>query len=553
MKRLQSFVLLATLALSSVVPAAAASSSTASGFERSGAAESFRIERDGDAWSVWQGGVLRWRASGPVPDQLALGPGGPRVDSLALIASWQCSGNVSTGGQLHTWDLNGNGIPDLAYGNWQYTTYVYEAIGDNQFQQKHQLSNPVGSYYTTLRCAGDGDSDGKGELIFGSGTSGVPRNLYFVESRRPNAYPDSIVLVLPEVNIGVTHMRMGDLDGDGRREYVGATQGTHDKLVAIWENRGDNQYTQVFSAHFGPVSAVSGEIALGDFDGDGRGDLVVPENGNNSIIHVLESGAGDTYPEVWSAVAPTSNMYWVTPGPDLDRDGRGDFVVTGGVGGGRGERAIWSFLMYEAIADNTYALVWSYQASSNVIDGGCATGDIDGDGWNELLAQVPTRTMVFRATGDNQLALIWDHAGPVQGQGEHRIVAPDLDRDRKGEAIWWLSDNPGTLVLYERVGLPPGGVDDQAGLAGPVTILYPNSPNPFEQATTIRYALPVACHVNIDVYDISGRRITTLLDATRGAGPGSVRWEPGRCPAGIYLCRLNAGGIVETRRMVLGR
>lgn len=76
--------------------------------------------------------------------------------------------------------------------------------------------------------------------------------------------------------------------------------------------------------------------------------------------------------------------------------------------------------------------------------------EADGDGHNELLCQVPDRTRVFRAAGDDDLAVYWEHPGPVVGQGEHRIVAPDLDGDGYGEAIWWTTDDPGTAVVWER-------------------------------------------------------------------------------------------------------
>jgi hypothetical protein len=414
--------------------------------DREDGGRGFVIEKNGEVWSVWQGGELRWRA-----ENVSLKASdffSEQECSLVLIASWECPGNIFTGGALQAWDLNGNGTPDLSYSNWAEDAYVYEAVGDNEFEQVHQYPCPVGSYYTRLLCAGDGDSDDLAEMVFGTGTSGVPRDLFFVESPESGAYPDSVVLVLPEQNIGVNHMRTADLDGDGRREYIGTTQGTHDMLLAIWESRGDNSYTQVFATHFSaPPWSVSGEIAVGDFDADGQGDLAVPDNGDSSVIHVLECTGDDLYEEVWAAEVPTQNVYWVTPGPDLDRDGRGDFVVTGGEGW---STVVWSFLMYESNGDNDYELVWSYQITGPMIDGGSTTGDVDGDGWPELLCQTADRTLLFRAAGDNELELCWEHSGSVVGQGEHRIIAPDLDGDSRGEVVWWTEDNPGVLVVYEQ-------------------------------------------------------------------------------------------------------
>jgi len=410
----------------------------------------YTLTADASGWSLWQGDTLRWRGRGTAPalpvSDAAASPSGELVE----IAALPCPGDVFAGGQIHAWDLEGDLQPELVFGNWADTTYVYKAVGDNQLVQVHQLSNPVGSYYTELVCAGDGDSDGLAELVFSTGTSGVPRDLFFVESSGPALYPDTVVLVLPEESIGVNHLRMTDLDGDGLREYVGTSQGTHDNLLAIWENRADNTFARVFSWHPGDPSAVSGELAPGDVDGDGKGDIVVVTSVLlTDTVHLLECTGDDAYQEVWSVELPTDNAYWVTPGPDLDRDGKGDFVVTGGVGY---PIATWSFLMYEADGDDSCRLAWSYQTQAAVIDGGCATGDLDGDGREELLGQVPGKTRVFRAAGDDDLALYWEHDGAVIGQGENRVVAPDLDRDGGGEAIWWTTSDPGTAVVYELVG-----------------------------------------------------------------------------------------------------
>jgi len=473
-------------------------------------------------------------------------PGRDRPDTLELIASWQCPGNIDTGGGLHAWDLNANGVTDLVYSNWRYTTYAYEAIGDNLFQQVHQVANPVGSYYTTLVCAGDGDSDGRAELVYSSGTSGVPRNLYILESRRPDSYPDSLCAVVPEVNIGVNHMRAGDLDGDGLREYIGSTQGTHDRSVAIWECRGDNSYAQVYSVHFGPGYSVSGEIAVGDFDRDGRGDLVVPEIDGARIIHVIESTGNDQYQEVWSEVVPTENMFWVTPGPDLDRDGLRDFVVEGGSGIGQ---VIWSIIMYEETGPNAYAPVWSQQVIGGWINGGLATGDADGDGWNELLVQVGGLTQLYSAVADNDLELTWSLAGPLIGQGEHRIIAPDLDGDLMGEAIWWTTENPGTLVLYERIGLPPALVDESPA----TSLLLTCSPALSRGVVSLRYCLSRPSRARLDAFDVLGRRVACLLDAEQGAGEHAFAWRTGTLPAGVYACRLSTGQGTETRRVIVAR
>ena len=78
-----------------------------------------------------------------------------------------------------------------------------------------------------------------------------------------------------------------------------------------------------------------------------------------------------------------------------------------------------------------------------------------------------------------------------------------------------------------------------------------NYPNPFNPATVIPYALPQASHVRLEVFDLTGRRVATLVDGPRPAGTFTARFEARDLASGLYLYRLQAGTHVQTRRMVL--
>lgn len=85
--------------------------------------------------------------------------------------------------------------------------------------------------------------------------------------------------------------------------------------------------------------------------------------------------------------------------------------------------------------------------------------------------------------------------------------------------------------------------------------LLQNHPNPFNPITEIQYDLPRACHVKLEIYNLLGQRVTTLVDERETAGHKSVRWDSrkggGEFSDGIYFCRLQAGDFGETRKMVL--
>jgi hypothetical protein len=83
-------------------------------------------------------------------------------------------------------------------------------------------------------------------------------------------------------------------------------------------------------------------------------------------------------------------------------------------------------------------------------------------------------------------------------------------------------------------------------------MLLPNRPNPFRRATDLRFTLTRAEDVSLEVYDVSGRNVATLIAGRRmEAGPHRVEFRAGSLRAGIYLARLRAGAKVEVRRMAL--
>jgi hypothetical protein len=93
-----------------------------------------------------------------------------------------------------------------------------------------------------------------------------------------------------------------------------------------------------------------------------------------------------------------------------------------------------------------------------------------------------------------------------------------------------------------------------------ITALRPNSPNPFNPTTTIRYSIAEDGPVTLRIYDTAGRLIRTLVDEPQSprAGGFTIAWngqnDKGReVSSGVYFCRLNAGKQSQTIKMVLLR
>ncbi|MGQ9853430.1 MAG: T9SS type A sorting domain-containing protein, partial [Candidatus Oleimicrobiaceae bacterium] len=84
-------------------------------------------------------------------------------------------------------------------------------------------------------------------------------------------------------------------------------------------------------------------------------------------------------------------------------------------------------------------------------------------------------------------------------------------------------------------------------------MLHPSYPNPFNPVTTIAFDVATHGAVRLEVYDLLGRRITTLVDAPLAPGRYRVQFDASGLPSGTYFCRLVAQGQVMTRKMTLAR
>ena len=81
--------------------------------------------------------------------------------------------------------------------------------------------------------------------------------------------------------------------------------------------------------------------------------------------------------------------------------------------------------------------------------------------------------------------------------------------------------------------------------------LSQNYPNPFNPSSTIEFTLPAAVDVRLEVYNISGQLVSTLVDSRMNAGQHSVVFDASNLASGVYLYRIRAGNFMETKQMTL--
>lgn len=131
--------------------------------------------------------------------------------------------------------------------------------------------------------------------------------------------------------------------------------------------------------------------------------------------------------------------------------------------------------------------------------------------------------------------------------------------DELGQAIRWTLSvaDPQAVALWENPCAPGACASDvpDAATGGLTTQLFPNRPNPFSPRTVLRFSLARECRARLVIYDLTGREVRTVMDATLGAGLHEAAWDGTnsqghRVGAGVYWSRLVAGDYVSNRKML---
>jgi hypothetical protein len=81
--------------------------------------------------------------------------------------------------------------------------------------------------------------------------------------------------------------------------------------------------------------------------------------------------------------------------------------------------------------------------------------------------------------------------------------------------------------------------------------LEQNYPNPFNPITRIEFQIPQKENVEIKIYDITGREVTTLINEVKNPGTYSVSFDGSKYASGVYFYRIKTGEYISSRKLVL--
>jgi hypothetical protein len=282
------------------------------------------------------------------------------------------------------------------------------------------------------------------------------------------------------------------------------------------------------------------------------------DNAERNRGWTITAPGDDATSGIWVRVDPVGTSYngdIVQPEDDHTDDGSFCFVTgNGSVGGTAGENDVDGgsttllspvFELQGAISATVSYWRWYTNTSGNNPDQDWWDVEVTSDGTNWISLEHTQESLAAWTQFTFDLA---DYI-PLTDNVQLRFIARD--------------DYPGSLVeaavddfLLQVVWSVIAGADDEQDHLPVRLSLAENYPNPFNPKTTINFDLPRPSRVELAVYDLSGRRVATLVSDELDAGRHAITWlgrddADRQVASGVYFYRLQAGDEVMNRKMML--
>lgn len=143
---------------------------------------------------------------------------------------------------------------------------------------------------------------------------------------------------------------------------------------------------------------------------------------------------------------------------------------------------------------------------------------------------------------------------PISGPLGQGYQGDNIGMTSTNDTLWpvWMDNSTGIYQIWTC----PVALSDLTSVREEplpeVFRLKQNYPNPFNPSTTIEYVLPRADVVRLEIFDVAGRKVATLVNGRQAAGSYKVEFNAGDAlSSGIYLCRLSTSELSATRSMLL--
>ena len=481
-------------------------------------------------------------------------------------------------------DIDNDGFLDLYLGNRDEPDKLYRNNGDGTFTDITAAAGIFDEFFTKAVMFGDVDNDGFIDLYIAN--LNAPNALY---RNNGNLTFTNIVNQAGVNDFGVA---MGsvfiDYDNDGDLDiYL-----THDanQPNILYRNNGNLTFTNVSAATGANHASQAMGVDFADINHDGHFDFYITNLSFNSLL--LNNGAGLFSNIAQQAGCADVGMGWGVVFFDYDNDGYKDIYMS--------NDSYFSphpNILYRNNGDNTFSIVSQGTALHSMYGGyGVACGDVNGDGWLDLMlansgndgnqlflnqnfninkwvkvkltgtqsnrAAIGARIRVT-AGGKNYIDEVTAGSGYAAqnsftqhfGLGQAEVIDSLHVRWPSGlQEVFTNLDVNRTYYITEGESISTTSVQNQLKQAAGAQ-LFANAPNPFGGETLLSFHLEKAQNARLSITDLHGRTIAVPAQGRLDAGLHTFTWDAaGRNLApGVYLYRLETEEGVLTGKMVLQR
>jgi len=362
----------------------------------------------------------------------------------------------------------------------------------------------------------------------------------------------------------------GDVNGDFYNDIVASTSWTDDVgPVNIYlggehpDSIPDFQIWPFFGYY--PVIAQPAKI-IGDYNGDGRDDLVLcnPMAMADSGLAFMFFGSdtGFDQPDLVFEGGGGWNFGLLLSGcGDVNGDGFDDFMTDelGAVSiyyGSQDPDTLSDLVLRPAIIGNTSCL----SGGGDLNQDGYADIAVSQSWWSEVRIEAG-RVLIYYGGGqmDTIPDIVLYGEDRYQRFGTETAFPGDINGDGYPEFIasseYYGRPGSSCVTIYTTN-------TSSVGASDPVPVVREIElecyPNPFNVSTVIRYSLPVTGHVRLEMFNLAGQKIASLVDEIQSPGRKSIMWEGlddrGQpVSSGIYFCKISSHNLTKSEKIALLR
>lgn len=329
-------------------------------------------------------------------------------------------------------DINRNGKLELFAVEMETgTAQIFEIADNGTYRPVFAFTEPLWPW-----ASADTDNDGLIEILCNA--SGAT---FLLEQPAQGEFPTERIWEAQ----GHWSRTIVDADADGIPEIFARNDTTN--AISVYEAVGDNDY-RIAATLENPLwgsSGISANFAAGDFDGDGRMEILAGSNDGSVFIH--EVIGNNQYRQTWIHTLPEGTPQLFAAG-DMDGDGNDEFAICAKTGTQIGTIELdiryyhWLLTIFKSDGDDTYRPVWT-QRIRDVWDGGngMTIADADNDGRNELCIAAPPNFYLVQYDGIDYQPT-WHHTAT----STFKPIVADLNGNG-ANALLFNSDN--ALTVFE--------------------------------------------------------------------------------------------------------